>query len=209
MLNLFQPDSKVIKFLTTAFSIMVLNTLVIVMCIPIVTAGAAIVALYSVCLKLVRDEDPSILKDYFKAFRDGFWQTTLFWGIILIVGALFIWNAYLVAIDFFKFNFLGKLTLGVMFALFLCFSLWIFILQSRYRNSVKRTIQNAMYLTIRYLPKNITMLIIGILPVFAVMTTSWWMIMPILGGVALAGYIKAVIYSPLLKVIEDSRLDCM
>ena len=45
---------------------MLLNLLWLVCCIPVFTAGAATTAVYYVTLKLVRDEDDSTIKSFFR-----------------------------------------------------------------------------------------------------------------------------------------------
>ena len=49
-MKLFNLDSPVMVFLSKVANLMILNVLTIICCIPIFTAGAAITALYYVCL---------------------------------------------------------------------------------------------------------------------------------------------------------------
>ena len=60
-----------------------LNLLWLVCCIPVFTAGAATTAVYYVTLKLVRDEDDSTIKSFFRSFIQNFKQATAIWLSIL------------------------------------------------------------------------------------------------------------------------------
>ena len=73
-----------------------LNLLWFVCCIPIVTAGASTTALYYTSLKIVRDENPSLGRAFFRAFRQNFKQSTVLWMILLAIGVLLAGEGYVV-----------------------------------------------------------------------------------------------------------------
>ena len=68
-MKFFNLDSPLMKFLSRMTDILWLNILTVVCSIPIVTAGASFTALHYVCLKMVRDEEGYITKDFFKSFK--------------------------------------------------------------------------------------------------------------------------------------------
>lgn len=69
MNRLFNIDNPVMQFLSKMFDLIVLNLIFILSCIPIITIGASISALYYVCLKMLRGEDPYIWQNFWKSFR--------------------------------------------------------------------------------------------------------------------------------------------
>ena len=72
MNRLFNIDNPVMQFLSKMFDLVVLNLIFILSCIPIITIGASISALYYVCLKMLRGEDPYICLLYTSPSpRDG------------------------------------------------------------------------------------------------------------------------------------------
>ena len=79
MSKLFRMDSPLMRFLTKIADLMVLNILFCVTSIPLITIGASWTALYSVTLKMVRDEEGSVSRSYFRSFRQNFRQATLLW----------------------------------------------------------------------------------------------------------------------------------
>lgn len=60
MRNLFNPDSPILRFLATVFDFLLLNVATLLLCIPIVTAGAAVTALYRVVLSYLDRSDESL-----------------------------------------------------------------------------------------------------------------------------------------------------
>ena len=65
MSSFFNMDSPIMRFLSRLCDLMILNILCLICCIPIVTIGASITALYSVTLKMVKGEDSYIAKGFF------------------------------------------------------------------------------------------------------------------------------------------------
>ena len=57
MSGFFNMDSPVMRFLSRVCDLMILNFMCLICCIPIVTIGASVTALYSVTLKMVRGEE--------------------------------------------------------------------------------------------------------------------------------------------------------
>ena len=78
----------IIRVLTRIFDFILLNILWVVCSIPIVTMGASTAALYSVMLKITKNQEGYIIKDYFKAFRENFRQGTIVWMILALLGFL-------------------------------------------------------------------------------------------------------------------------
>ena len=57
MNGLFNLDSPIMRFLSKVCDLMILNVMCIICCLPIVTAGASITALYTITMKMVRGEE--------------------------------------------------------------------------------------------------------------------------------------------------------
>ena len=74
---LFDSEGPFISGLSRIFDVMFLALLTFVCCIPIVTAGAAISAMYDIMIKMVLDRDHGIFKPYFAAFAKNFKKGTL------------------------------------------------------------------------------------------------------------------------------------
>ncbi len=73
-----------------------LNLLWVICCVPIVTIGASTTALYYTSLKIVRGEDRSLTRMFFRSFRENFRQSTVLWLILLAVGLLLAGDGYII-----------------------------------------------------------------------------------------------------------------
>ena len=83
---MFRMDSRFMQFLGRVMDLVILNLCFIVSCLPVITAGAGLTALYSINLKMVRNEEAYVFKDFWKSFKSNFKQSTLLWLLFLLVG---------------------------------------------------------------------------------------------------------------------------
>lgn len=60
-----------------------LNLLWMACCLPVVTAGASTTALFYCQLRLHKNGDCNIFRDFWKSFRSNFFQATLLWAGLL------------------------------------------------------------------------------------------------------------------------------
>ena len=89
-----------ISFLTIAGDLMALNILWLVCSLPIITIGPSTNALFSVTLKLAEGESVSVLKTFFKAFKENFKQSLLVGAFsIFVIITLYADVNYILAIE--------------------------------------------------------------------------------------------------------------
>ena len=63
---MFNIDGKFFGVLSRLADLVILNLLFLVCCIPVVTVGAAVTAMYSVTWKMAEEKEGYILKGFFK-----------------------------------------------------------------------------------------------------------------------------------------------
>ena len=76
-MKFLDPNGPVFRFINRIGDLMILNLLCIVCCLPIVTAGTSITAMYYVTLRMHRKEDNGVIKDFFHSFRQNLKQGVL------------------------------------------------------------------------------------------------------------------------------------
>ena len=81
-------DSGIMRVLSKICDIVCLNVLWLVCSLPIITIGASTTALYTVMLKLVKNEEGYIFKGFLHAFKLNFKQSTIIWLILLLCGGV-------------------------------------------------------------------------------------------------------------------------
>ena len=77
-------DNPVISGMSRIFDMMCLNVLWLVCSLPIFTIGASTTAMYTVMLKVVKNEEGYIVKGFFKAFKENFKKSTIILSLIHI-----------------------------------------------------------------------------------------------------------------------------
>lgn len=86
MSRLFAQEGFLWRALNTLTDIFVLSTLFLVCCIPVVTAGAALTALYDSVTRCVRFKEPAPYQRFWNTFRKELRTgmfTTLLWGALI------------------------------------------------------------------------------------------------------------------------------
>ena len=93
-MDILKYDSPLMSFINTVLDLFLLNLLCLICCIPIVTIGPALAAKYDVAMRIVRREEPTVFRPFFKAFKENFKQALIIW--IVLLGACFLlyidWN---------------------------------------------------------------------------------------------------------------------
>lgn len=164
--KIFDMDNGFWRTMNRVADIFILNILFIVCSIPIITIGASATALYTVTLRIARDEESYIVKGFWKAFKDNFKQSTIIWLILLLVGAFIGVDLYLTAVvESSLMNTLKYVFYFITFLYVITLS-FVFPIQSRFDNTIKNTIKNALFMGIaHFLPWTILIVVLNVLPI--------------------------------------------
>lgn len=164
-MDILRPDSEFMEFLSKVADFMILNVLCFLLSMPIITAGAAFTAKYYVAMKIVRGEEPSVWKSYWKSFRENFFQITPVWMVFAIIFAV-------LGLDWYNILFgasqnivwVAKIFLGVFtfFAWSTVYCLFPFV--AYFHSSTREAIKGAMLMSFLLLPKMVLVFIAIFLP---------------------------------------------
>ena len=162
--RLFNMDNKFFVFMGRVADLIILNLLCILCCLPIVTAGASVTAMFYVTLKMARNEESYIVRSFFKSFKENFKQAAIINIIMLLAGILLYID---MTISRSMEGALGSvLTIIFMIILLLYAMLFIYIypVLAKFYNTVKNTFTNAFLMSIRHLPYTILMIVVSLVP---------------------------------------------
>lgn len=162
--KIFDLESPWMLFLSRVADLLVVNVLFILGCLPIVTIGASFTGLYYVTLKMIRQEEGSVSKTFWKGFRENIKQATIVWLILALLGGL-------LYADYRAIGILGKelgspfrygwymlcLLYGFVFA-------YVFPILATFENTVKNTMKNALLMSLSHLPDTVAVLLIWASP---------------------------------------------
>lgn len=160
MKDLFNMDGGLMSFLFRMTDLLVLNIVFIITCIPIVTIGPALTALYSITLKMAKGEEAYVFTGYLKAFKDNFKISFMAW-LILLAAFTLSYADYRISESIT--GTLGTVLVVCFLAMFFILSfitLYLFPYIARFKNTLKASFKNAVLIAIASLPYTILLIVI-------------------------------------------------
>lgn len=158
-MKIFNVDSPLMRVLNKIADLVIINLLTVVLCIPIVTGGAAFTAMHYCALKILRDEEAGIVKQYFHSFKVNFKQSTVIWMIFVVIMGFFGLDFFLMysnptSISYYIFG-------GILVFAFLIFFVGtiVFPIQAKFVNTVPMTIKTSFVYAFRHFPATLLVLI--------------------------------------------------
>lgn len=141
-----------------------LNFLWMVCSLPVITAGASTTALFYCTLKLHKDKDISVIRDFFKSFRQNFMQSTIAWALLLLAGGvLWMEKEVLSSMP----GSMGQIFSWVLVAVAIPLAqitLYIFPTIAAFENKLGKLISNAFYFAVKKVGYALVVMIVTTLP---------------------------------------------
>ena len=202
-MNLLNEDNIIHIFLNKLGDIIVANLLFLVCCIPIITIGPALTALYHCMLRTVKGNNNGTTKTFFQAFKENFRQSLIVWlgllavGFILFLNIRFLQNtASVVSKPLFY------VSLGIA-GLVIILALYIFPVIAAFANTTVNLLKNAYVFAFLHFPSTLAIAVITILPMF--MTYRDIKLMPLYAccwfffGFGLTAYVNSLLLYRMFK----------
>lgn len=199
MSRLFAMDGKLNHFMGQIADLVLLNLIWLIFCIPIVTIGASTTALQYVVLRMVRNEESYIFASFFQAFKDNLKQSTIIWGILLLISSIL----------YFDFYFSSHMPMASARIMFIPFALiafltvitanYIFPILAYFKNSTKKAFKNSLLMALAHLPYTLLITAVSLLPIFLLLIGDLViaMFINIIIGIAFSAWINAHIFRKL------------
>nr|WP_317362657.1 YesL family protein [uncultured Blautia sp.] len=202
-MNLLNEDNIIHIFLNKLGDIIIANLLFLVCCIPIITIGPALTALYHCMLRTVKGNNNGTTKTFFRAFKENFLQSLIVWlgllavGFILFLNIQFLQNtASVVSKPLFY------VSLGIA-GLVIILALYIFPVIAAFANTTVNLLKNAYVFAFLHFPSTLAIAVITILPMF--MTYRDIKLMPLYAccwfffGFGLTAYVNSLLLYRMFK----------
>lgn len=192
MQKIFSIEGRIFSTLTKIFDLLILNIVFIIGCLPIVTIGASLTALYSVTLKMVRNEEFNVVNDFWSSFKKNLKQSSIIWLVVLFVFASFIVFAQTVFSTNYSL-FLYPLLLLVTVCLFTF--MYVFPLLAKFDNSSFLILKNALFISLHSTAYSILIFIITIffvfiIPIYFQNLLFIWLFL----GFSVSAYVKSILF---------------
>lgn len=195
--NFFSMDSKFFVFMGKVADLMILNVLCILCCIPIVTIGPAVTAMFYVTMKMVRNEESYIIRGFFKSFKENLKQ-----GII--INLLMMFFAVLILADLRIMGSMEGTVYKALYTIFLAFGIvyimiymYVYPVLAKFYNKIKNIFINSLLMSIRHLPYTFLMILVTVAPFAAFFfiplqgLQSGLLLVSIMIGFSLVAYINS------------------
>lgn len=194
---MLQKDGKFVKVLNRIADLVGLNLLAILFCIPIITIGASITAIYGCIFRIQEKREGYLTKDFWKLFKECFRSSTIIYLVGVAVVAMLYLDYQIFATDS-RLDILQVLVVagGILVAEIFTYA---FPMESYFENSLKATVKNALLLGISNIPYTLLMLGINVFPFFLVaripVTFGIWFLIGISGVAWINSFFLKKIFS--------------
>ena len=158
MKKIFKSDSPIMRALTIAADLLILNLLTMVLCIPIITMGPAVTAMNDIVIHIVRGEEGYTVKPYFQSFKANFKQGMIL-GLIPVAAAGILYLDYLAAQMYIPIMRAPIIAIGVII---LAIAFYAFGMLARYENTLRGTMKNAVMLAVGNFPRTLFMIVCAV-----------------------------------------------
>jgi uncharacterized membrane protein YesL len=198
--------NSIIDFINTLCNFIALNIIFLITCIPIITIGSALSALYFVTLKEARGEYGYLIRPYLKEFKKNIKSGTFAFLILFVVGAVVLFNlVFWYAMN----SLLSMIILGVMILaciVYLLTFLYTFPLIGRFSNKTLQTLKNAFYLSLLHVKMTAGLLFIDSLVLCLCIFLPPMKLFMILFGFAFVAYCKSFLFIKVFASYEEDAL---
>jgi uncharacterized membrane protein YesL len=141
----FSYEGKFATFIRKCSTYLVINTFLLICCLPVITMGTAITAAYHTLLENQIRDRGYVARTFFGAFKRNLKAGVLIWSICLILIALFSFD-----IDYFYQRMKEGYAYGLFYILFailllllVLLILYMFAYMARFEDNVRTTVRNA------------------------------------------------------------------
>ena len=180
MNSLFHYDGYLNRILTKLMYIAALNLLFLICSIPVITIGASCTAMYTVLFRFVRNDEPDILKTFFKAFRENLKKASCIWAAMLAAAGTLAVNYY--ALYHMDGGWTEALRVFFNFIFIIWVMLWVYIFPAAayYKNSVLGYFQFSVRVAIANLPVTAAIILIQAAMLLAILFFAQYMQMAVI-----------------------------
>lgn len=201
--NLVSDSSPLMTRVGQVALLAVCNLCWLVCSLPVVTTGAATTALYAVLLERRELSFDTAFTAFFRAFRRCWRTATALWLPALVLGVVWLWAAWLTAVQNLLNNTFALLPLLVSGAVWAFVVLWLFPLLAIGGGRPGALLRKALLLGLGELWRSMVMLVIELVPLalfflyartFMLLSGFW-----ILLGFALLALLKLLVMEPVLR----------
>ena len=207
MRNLFGQEGPVMRAISDLSTLVFLNILTVIFCIPIVTAGASLAAMHYVIMEMIEERGGGLVSEFWKRFKENLSNATPVW-LILLAAAVFLYADQRIIAGG-QLGLPRAMLIPIYVGAFVVAAVYVYAipLTARFVYSTGAVFRNAVILAAAYLPRTILMAAITVVIPYLFANVSRLMPLFFLLGLSLPAYLCALLYMPVFEKMIGKRED--
>lgn len=165
MARIFDMDNKFHVIMGKVADLIILNIVFMITCIPIVTIGPALIGLYEVTLKMVKNQESYIVKSYMQAFKANMKRGISVGIVVEIVALILAVDLWLIMGNEGELWMVLKVVLLAISIAIAMMASYVFPVFAKFNDPMKSIIKSTVYMMIGFLPVSLGITIFNCLPV--------------------------------------------
>lgn len=160
---IFDINSPLWRFMGFLGDLVCINLLFIATSVPVVTIGASVTAMNSVCYKLKEKRDNGLVRDYLRAFVENFKKSTVLWILFLVFLAGCVLNFNVVFNTDIPQKKVIMILLGAVIFLLSTTVMYSLAMLARFDNSLKDTVVKAFLIGMMSFPYTVVIVLMAVI----------------------------------------------
>lgn len=202
MSEVFRTESRLFRIVEKILNLIKLNVLWILFSIPLVTGGAALCALHVTAVKILKDEEGYVLRDFLQVFRSKMRDSLKLWLPLLLAAGVLLFDGMFWRNMEGSFADSMRVFVCILSGLWLVLVIYVFPLAARMDVPARVTYRNGILLMFKYLPQSVYLLFITGLFLAAGLLWTPVFFMWVLSG----GSLMAAIHGKMLMWIFEKEI---
>ncbi len=208
MKNMLDLDGPLVRALSDLNTLVILNVLTALFCIPVITAGASLAAMHYVIMEMFENRGSGVAREFWKRFKENLRNATPVW-LILLAAAVFIYVDCRIIMG-------GQAGLprAMLIPLYAgafieaSIAVYAFPLTARFVYSTGATFKNSAILAVANFPRTVLMVLYHVIMPYLLFNVSRLLPLFFLVGISLPAYFSALQYMPIIrKMIGEPEPD--
>lgn len=208
MKNMLDLDGPLVRALSDLNTLVILNVLTALFCIPVITAGASVAAMHYVIMEMFENRGDGAAREFWKRFKENLRNATPVW-LILLAAAIFIYVDCRIIMG-------GQMGLprAMLVPLYIgafieaSIAVYAFPLTARFVYSTGATFKNSAILAVANFPRTVLMVLYHVIMPYLLFNVSRLLPLFFLVGISLPAYFSALLYMPVIrKMIGEPEPD--
>ena len=199
MKNILDLDGPLVRALSDLNTLVILNVLTALFCIPVITAGASVAAMHYVIMEMFENRGDGAAREFWKRFKENLRNATPVW-LILLAAAIFIYADCRIIMG-------GQTGLprAMLVPLYIgafieaSIAVYAFPLTARFVYSTGATFKNSAILAVANFPRTVLMVLYHVIMPYLLFNVSRLLPLFFLVGISLPAYFSALLYMPVIR----------